>query len=148
MGSARADSVAQYFRHHVCQQAGDTRSPGLQKVVSSTFSFAEPAMLSLSIVPLKNTSNMVADFFSRCPVFQDKWALHWEVFQELVERWGSPYVDLFATRSTAKVVCFCSLARGDQPWALDALMSRWVFSWGYAFPPLRLIPVVLWKFQQ
>lgn len=126
---------------------GGTKSQGLQKVVASIFSWTEPTLLSLSAVHLKGTLNLVASFLSRWPVFQNEWALDQDVFREFVVRWGSPDVDLFDTRSNVKV-CFCSLAKGDHPWALDVLTVRWVFPLGYAFRPLRLISAVLWKLGQ
>lgn len=90
---------------------GGIRSLGLQRVAASIFSWAELCVLSLSTVDLKGTLNVVADFLSKRPVYQDEWALQRAVFQGIVNRWGTPDVDLFAIRDNVNVNRFCSLVR-------------------------------------
>lgn len=85
------------------------------------FSWVELHLNSLSALHLKGGLNVLSDFLSRHWVKQDEWVLNQEVYLDLVVRWGTPEVDLFASRSNVKVPHFCSLVRGDQAWALYAL---------------------------
>lgn len=88
--------------------------------------------------------NVKADQLSRRrQITSTEWSLHPVVVQALWERWGVPFVDLFATRENTKRPMFVSPYPDEKAWAVDALSIPWTGMWAYAFPPTPLIPKVL-----
>lgn len=61
---------------------------------------------------------------------------------------GLPYVDLFASKSNAKVPVYSSLEREVGAKRIDAYAKKWVFYLYCAFPPFKRILLVLRKFAQ
>ncbi|CAJ0968531.1 unnamed protein product [Ranitomeya imitator] len=60
--------------------------------------------------------------------------------------WGTPDVDLMASKMNAKVPSFVSRYRDPQAIAVDALVLSWnQFHLSYLFPPLALLPRVIKK---
>ena len=127
---------------------GGTRSRCLLNLAFQILYWSEVNVASLSAVHLKGNLNNLADFLSRQRVLESEWSLNQEVFQEIVDRWGTPQIDLFASQVNAKVPRFFSLNRLDQAEGLDALAQRWSFRLCYAFPPIQIIPLVLKKLQE
>lgn len=101
---------------------------------------------SLSAIHLKGSQNSLADFLSRQHVCQDEWSLNINVFREIVQCWGQPEVDLFASEANKKVAQFFSIHPRDQATGIDAFANPWQFNMCYAFPPVWLIAAVLQKF--
>ena len=110
----------------------------------TSFRWAEGSVLALSAVYIPGVQNWQADFLSRTTLDPGEWSLHPEVFQNLCQKWGTPEVDLLASRLNRKVPRF--VARSKDPWAdaSDALVAPWGhYHLIYAFPPLRLLPRLL-----
>ncbi|CAJ0915455.1 unnamed protein product [Ranitomeya imitator] len=63
----------------------------------------------------------------------------------LVNKWGLPEIDLFASRQNAKVEAFFSLNPRDGSRGVDALAQEWNFRLAYAFPPIPILAKVLQK---
>lgn len=127
---------------------GGTRNRELMNLAFEIFTLAEENFLSLSAVFLTGRENRQADFLSRRTIHQGDWCLNKEVFQKIVGLWGSPQIDLFATRENRLVRKFCSLNPSDHPWAIDAFSIEWDWNLAYAFPPAPLIPKVLGKIRE
>ncbi|PIO08965.1 hypothetical protein AB205_0136040 [Aquarana catesbeiana] len=68
------------------------------------------------------------------------------VLREIVRCWGQPEVDLFALAGNKKVAQFFSIHPRDQATGMDAFANPWQFNLCYAFPLVRLIAAVLWRF--
>ena len=124
---------------------GGTRSGTLWALAQKILTWAEKNTLSISAVHLKGDLNRVADFLSRRQVKEGDWALKQEVFNQITQKWGTPQVDLFASKENRKVKLFFSLKREDGALGVDALAQRWTFQICYAFPPPVLIPAVIRK---
>ena len=93
--------------------------------------------------------NVMADQLSRKgQVIGTEWSLHPRVVQALWDRWGTPHVDLFATRWNHKLPVFVAPVPDPLAFAVDALAMCWDGMWGYAFPLLPLIPQVLRKIRE
>lgn len=127
---------------------GGTRSKVLQSLAKGILSWAELHTLSLSAVHLKGTLNRVADFLSRNQILEAEWQLNPEVFQLIVQKWGRPRVDLFATQENSQMSRFFSLNRNEASLGVDALAQDWKFHLCYAFPPFQLIPRVIAKIRK
>lgn len=124
---------------------GGTRNAALMGLAYKIFAIAEKEFLSISAVHIKGKLNTKADFLSRHTLHQSEWCLNREVFTMITHLWGTPSIDLFASRRNRQVDTFCSLDPREGPWAVDALSIVWYWDLAYAFPPLPLIPRVLKK---
>ncbi len=95
---------------------------------------------------ISGKSNILADYLSRGgkPVLTE-WSLRKDVAGVLINRWGDPMVDLFATRVNAKLPLFVSPVPDAAAWGVDAMSFEWRRLDAYAFPPFILIPRVLHK---
>lgn len=130
-----------YLKHQ-----GATKSPGLKKLAEQIFRWAEEnVVVSVTAVHLKGSENIEADYLSRKTLDPGEWSLCQEIFLKICKKWGTPQVDLFASKQNVKVDCFCSLNPRDHPWAMDTFSIKWMGDLAYAFPALALIPKVLQK---
>ncbi|XP_077111651.1 uncharacterized protein LOC143767303 [Ranitomeya variabilis] len=127
---------------------GGTRSKSLMCVADRLFHLAEQHLLSLTALHIRGAENTTADFLSRNTLRQGEWSLNGSIFNLIVERWGQPEVDLFATKENRKVAQFCSLNPRENPLSVDALLIDWNFRLAYAFPPLSLLPLVVRKIRK
>ena len=107
---------------------------------------------------LPGQSNVLADLLScRDQVIRPEWPLHPQVARAVLRVWGSPSLDLFATRLNAKLLS-CSLLRDPQVVFEDTFRYPWNTLDVYAFPPFLLVrrvvarvreipnlPMTLWR---
>lgn len=92
-------------------------------------------------------SNVFADAASR-RVFKDEYHLSQRAVNQIIQKWGSPSVDMFATCENKIVRKFFSWKADPGAAALDAFRQAWTEeSLPYAHPPVRLIPQVIQKFR-
>ncbi|CAJ0958249.1 unnamed protein product [Ranitomeya imitator] len=125
---------------------GGTRSRAAMQEVSLILRWAETNHSIISAVHIPGVENWAADFLSRQGLASGEWELHPEVFLQICLRWGTPDVDLMASRLNAKVHNFIARSRDPQAIGVDALISPWhQFQLPYVFPPLPLLPRVIRK---
>lgn len=93
----------------------------------------------------KGVSNTQADWLSRETIDLGEWALKPEVLQLIVNRFGLPLVDLFATHPNREVPRFLSRNYHWEAEAMDPLSVEWPQGLLYAFPPVLILQNVLWK---
>jgi hypothetical protein len=90
----------------------------------------------------------VADLLSRSDqILPTEWSLNQRVFRVLCTLWGSPQIDLFATRYNAKLITFMSPMPDPLAYEVDALSHSWDGMWAYAYPPPAILSQVLGKVQ-
>ncbi|CAJ0961614.1 unnamed protein product [Ranitomeya imitator] len=125
---------------------GGTRSSLALAEVSKILLWAEATVLVISAVHIPGVENWAADFLSREGLAAGEWSLHPEVFHQICLRWGTPDVDLTASRVNRKVPQFVSRSRDPLAVGVDALAIPWSqFELPYLFPPLPLLPKLLKK---
>ncbi|CAJ0944859.1 unnamed protein product [Ranitomeya imitator] len=125
---------------------GGTRSRAAMQEVSHILRWAETNHSTISAVHIPGVENWAADFLSRQGLASGEWELHPEVFRQICLRWGTPDVDLMASRLNAKVHNFIARSRDPQAIGVDALISPWhPFQLPYVFPPLPLLPKAIRK---
>ncbi|CAJ0933041.1 unnamed protein product [Ranitomeya imitator] len=127
---------------------GGTRSKSLMYVADRPFQLAEQHLLSLMALHIRGAENTMADFLSRNTLRQGEQSLNGSIFNLIVERWGQPEVELFATKENRKVTQFCSLNPRENPLSVDALLIDWNLRLAYAFSPLSLLPLVVRKIRK
>ena len=92
--------------------------------------------------------NVLADELSRRTNPMHEWELNAKVFDDLCHRWGTPAMDVFATRTNRKCPLYASRAGRGQGSMGDAFMIPWTMGLLYLFPPFPLVQRTLVKLRQ
>ena len=109
---------------------GGTRSFSLWKETDLVFQQVINLQISIGVIKMY----VIADLLSRQDqTLSTEWSLNPEITRHLFLLWGSPHVDLFATRWNTKLPTFESLVPDPQ---------------AHAFPPHQLFTKVLTKLCQ
>jgi len=134
--------------HHINKQGG-IRSQSMWSETKRLLQLAETNSWTLVSKHVPGRLNIVADQLSRrgqCQ--QTEWELHQDAARALFQRWGTPNIDMFATKINRKLPVFISPVVDDEALEVDALSIPWEGMSGYAFPPYKILPQVLHKVQQ
>ena len=124
---------------YVSRQGG-TISRSLCLLASQLLRWAESLDVHLDARYLPGQSNVLADLLSRRDqVIGTEWFLHPRVARDLLRRWGSPSIDLFAMSFNTKLPLYCSLIPDPQTVFEDAFRHPWDNLDLYAFPPFPLV---------
>lgn len=97
---------------------------------------------------LNTKDNVIADFESRRVVDENDYMLDISTYNAIVQRFGLPSIDLFASYVTAKCPRYFSWFPDPNALAVDAFCQDWSQEFIYAFPPFSLIYKVLSKIEQ
>ena len=89
--------------------------------------------------------NTLADTASRKFDDAKEWMLDPKYFLQLCSHWGTPIVDLFASRLNKQTPNYISFQPDPDSFHIDAFTLRWDFNLCYAFPPFSLIHPILRK---
>ena len=128
---------------------GGTHSRDCNQITRETILWCKDRDISLTITHLPGKLNFEADKASREFHDDTEWSLDVQVYQTLVSRWGTPDVDLFASRLNAKILCYVAWKPDPNAYAIDAFTLNWsVFNLVYCFPPFSVIGKVLQKLIQ
>ena len=128
---------------------GGTHSRSLWNETVALFDLVMSLRVSIWAKHIPGRLNVIADQLSRQgQILPTEWSLHPDVVNWLFLKWGSPLVDLFATRYNAKRPLFVSPVPDPQALDTDALSVDWEGMWAYAFPPRQLLPAVLRKIKE
>ena len=123
---------------------GGTVSNSLCSLTGQLFQWTESNKVQLEAKYLPGQSNVLADLLSRRnQVLGEEWSLHLQVARELLCKWGSPTLDLFATHLRAKLLLYCSLIPDPQALFEDAFRHPWNNLDTYALPPFQLVKRVV-----
>ena len=105
---------------------------------------AHNAWVTCSHIPGKD--NTIADMQSRTINDRHEWKLNENVFQILCAVFGTPVIDLFASRLNKQLAPFCSWHPDPEEGYFDAFSINWAnFDLSYMFPPFSLINWCLQK---
>ena len=125
---------------------GGTHAPRLSKRVEEILLWADSKGWSLSAKHVAGSQNIMADLLSRPDsIIQTEWTLDQALLSKIWKRWGTPQVDLFATRFNFRFPRYVSPVPDPQAWKVDAMEISWEGLDAYAFPPFSLIHLVLEK---
>ena len=124
---------------------GGSRSQQCNIVAKSIWNWAETKKIWLTVGYIPGRDNTLADEFSRN--FKDhlEWSLNGGVFESICQRWGTPEVDLFASRRNCKLQKYVSWHPEPEAWKVDAFTFPWTNSFMYVFPPFSLMSRVARK---
>ncbi len=125
---------------------GGVRSKALCKQAAMLLLWADSRLLSIRATHIPGLLNRGADMLSRRRIPQGEWRLHPESVRMVWNLYGEAEVDLFATSENAHCPSFFSLSHS--PLEGDALTARWPTARLYAFPPIKILPLVLCKIRE
>ena len=125
---------------------GGTRSTECNFVAHEIWKWCEDRNIYIIISYLPGVENVVADYESRNFTEDTEWQLNPHIFKQACKMWGSPDIDMFASKNNFQLSCYASW--GPDPFA--SFVNAFTIYWGefelmYLFPPFRLIGRVLQK---
>lgn len=124
---------------------GGTHSSRLNGITRKIWQYCEMSQLWIVASYIRSEDNVVADAESRVLDPEIEYELSPVEFTRLVNQFGEPSIDLFASRLNAKCKIFCSWKRDPQATFVDAFTVPWNKKFFYAFPPFSIILRVLQK---
>ncbi|XP_063411285.1 uncharacterized protein LOC134694218 [Mytilus trossulus] len=102
----------------------------------------------LTAAHLPGSENCEADYESRNSNDDTEWELDSEVYIKIEQLFGSPDIDLFASRLNYKVTPYCSYRPDPNAKLVDAFTFNWGTNFNYIFPPFSILGAVLRKIVQ
>ena len=97
---------------------------------------------------IAGVKNITADRESRNFDDRTEWKLNENVFRNITRRWGTPDIDLFASRLNFQIKPFVSWKADPEATAINAFTISWSETFSYIFPPFSLLGKVLQKLQE
>lgn len=111
----------------------------LNYITRNIWEWCEERRLYIFASYIKSKENVEADEESRRTNIDTEWDLSSTAFNKIVNYYGEPEVDLFATRLNAKCSSYVSWKRDPSAFNVDAFTIDWSSYYFYAFPPFSLI---------
>lgn len=124
---------------------GGIQYPHLTQVTKEIWQWCEARDIFIYASYIKSADNEIADAESRRIHADIEWELADDAFQIIVEKFGRPQVDLFASRVNAKCACYVSWHRDPDALVVNAFTIKWTTIKFYAFPPFTIILKTLRK---
>ncbi|XP_045137462.1 uncharacterized protein LOC123519890 [Portunus trituberculatus] len=127
-------------------EMGGTKSLTCNNIATAIWDWclANNAWITCSFIPGKD--NVRADLASRHKNERHEWQLNVSIFRVLCHVFGTPTIDLFASRLNKQVPLFCSWRPDPEAAYFDAFSIKWsMFPLCYMFPPFSLISRCLQK---
>ncbi len=135
----RMDNMAVVF--HINRQGG-SRSRTLDRLERRLLLWSQDKFLSLRAVHVPGILNLAADFLSRQKLRPGERMLNRQTVSQVWDLFGKAEVDLFASQESSQCPLWFSLGF-PTTLGIDAFADPWPNASLYAFPPIKLIPVVL-----
>ena len=121
---------------HCIHKQGSSRSLPLLRASENLMSLAASRHLTLSALHLPGRHNVWADALSRSEDSSVEWSLHPDTFSDLVDLFGQPDIDLFASVENHHLPLYLTRSLPTAAGGPDALLTTWTsWSYVYLFPP-------------
>ena len=127
---------------------GGTRSITLNMITKRIWKFLSSKSITLTASWIPSDQNVIPDKRSRLRPNSSELLLSEKVFLKIVKKFGTPSVDLFASRSMHKIDNYMSLSPDPECSAVDAMSQSWEGTFPFMFPPFCLIGRVLKKLKR
>lgn len=124
---------------------GGVHSPKCLQISQQIWDYAELMNLKLCAAHIPGKHNFLADMYSRNFKDNTEWELNPDIFEIICGKWGTPDIDLFASRLNKKCEVFVSWKPDPLASYIDAFALNWSFKFAYAFPPFSLVSRVWQK---
>ena len=127
---------------------GGIQSPVLNGISRDIWQFCEARSLFIFASYIPSAQNVDADLASRADNPDTEWELSSWAFHKVVDRFGLPDIDLFASHANTKCPRFFSWQPDELAESVDAFTRDWgTVGYFYAFPPFALLLRTLRKIQ-
>ena len=120
----------------------------LFELIREIFDWARKRNVVLSAEYLPGHLNVVADRESRTHNLDMEWMLNQNVFQKVCHVFGTPDLDLFASRINHQLERYVSWRPDPHALSIDAFQLNWSHTYLYAFPPFSILPRLFKKLDE
>ena len=127
---------------------GGIKSRSCDHLAKHIWQWCMKRQIWLSAAHLPGRENVIADTKSRHFNDQLEWKLNILVFNKIVQQFGMPSIDLFASRLNNQLHKYVAWQPDPEAFAIDAFSLDWGRYQFYAFPPFCLIGRCLQKIKQ
>ncbi|XP_072400418.1 uncharacterized protein [Diabrotica undecimpunctata] len=124
---------------------GGIKYPKLAYLARCIWQWCETRDILIFASYIESKSNSVADAESRSLTIDTEYSLNQAAYNQIVETFGKPQIDLFASISNTKCPKYVSWKKDPDSFAIDAFTLNWNNYKFYAFPPFSLVMRVLNK---
>ena len=124
---------------------GGTKSPNCNQIAYDIWDWCVNNNSWLTATHIAGVENIEADKESRLFNDRTEWTLKREIFAQIITHWGTPEIDLFATRINTQLPKFVSWKPDPASCFVDAFTISWNSLYFYAFPPFCQIHRCLQK---
>lgn len=118
---------------------GGVQYTHLNDITRQIWQWCEERQLHIFASYIKSKDNIEADEESRRSNIDTEWSLASSAFNRIIDTFGRPHIDLFATKVNAKCPKYISWKRDPEAFNIDAFTIDWSVYFFYAFPPFSLI---------
>jgi hypothetical protein len=124
---------------------GSVQYEHLNCICREIWQWCETRKITIFASYINTKDNCEADYLSRKKFQDTEWELNTAVYIKIIDYFGLPHIDLFASRRNAKCDTFVTWKNDPDAWAIDAFTISWKNTFFYAFPPFSLITKVMQK---
>lgn len=124
---------------------GGIQFPHLTNITRELWQWCECRKVHVMASYIRSSDNKTADEESRRVHPDIEWELADWAYQEIISTFGTPEVDLFASRINKKCTKYISWHRDPDAVTIDAFTISWADYRFYAFPPFSVILKTLRK---
>lgn len=118
---------------------GGVQYAHLNNITRQIWQWCENRNLFIFASYIKSKDNVEADKESRNINIDTEWELSSLAYENIVNSFGLPDIDLFATHLNAKCTRYVSWKRDPYAYDIDAFTLDWSRFYFYSFPPFSLI---------
>lgn len=126
---------------------GGSHSTNCNTVANRIWKWCQDKNVWITIAHIPGKCNGQADQKSRKFNDNTEWKLDSIIFHKIVEKLGTPSIDLFASRLNCQLSPFVSWHPDPEAFSVDAFTINWKGWYIYAFPPFSIIQRVLQKWR-
>ena len=131
------------------ERKGGTHSWDLFQITRDIWHLVHNLQAHIQVKHISGSKNILADLLSRPKLLMaTEWSIHPKITQALFTLWGTPQIDLFASKWNHKLPSYCSIIPDPNAYHTDSLSFGWDHIIGYAYPPPRILPLVLTHIEQ
>ena len=127
---------------------GGTKSSSCNKVARDIWLWCKSRNIWITIAFVPGKLNIEADVASRKFKENTEWMLNTNVFNSIIEEFGQPEIDLFASSTNRQVDKYVSWKPDPEALVIDAFTIEWKEHFFYIFPPFSILGRVLAKILQ
>ena len=127
---------------------GGVRFDRFRKLSREIWQWAESRRIILIASYIPSKSNVVADGLSRIKNVDIEWELNNKYYHQIINQFGEPSIDLFASYPNEKCKVFISWKPESEAVFIHVFTLKWSQFDFYAFPPFSLILKALAKIKR